>query len=72
MIGLKKLSAIRRELRDALVPVGDDPISWLEEHMAVPQPPGSPEKSGVLNSLRRILESANEEKPRKRHVRTKK
>lgn len=69
MIGPKKLSAIRQELRGALAATGDDPIRWLEERMAAPGRPhgtGSGE-SEILKSLRRILEpTGNDDRPRRR------
>ena len=57
MIGPKKLSTIREDLRRALAATGDDPIRWLEEHVAASernrQDPSA--ESEVLLSLRRIL-----------------
>ena len=40
MIGTKKLSTIREELKWALATSGDDPIRWLEEHIAAVQQKG--------------------------------
>ena len=57
MIGSKKLSTIRQELKLALTATGDDPIRWLEERMTAPERQSSATagESEVLNSLRRYL-----------------
>jgi hypothetical protein len=55
MIGPKKLSTIRQELRRALAAAGDDPLRWLEERMTASERQGTaaPGESEVLRSLRR-------------------
>lgn len=64
MIGPKKLSTIRQELRQAAAASGGDPIRWLEERMATPmrQETTVSGESEVLHSLRRILETAERKK----------
>jgi hypothetical protein len=58
MMGPKKLSTIREELRRALIPTGEDPIRWLEARMTGPDRHGPPaaSESEVLRSLQRFLE----------------
>ena len=55
MIGPKKLSTIRDELKRKLSAGGKDPIRWLETRIAEAerQKPGSSE---VLRSLKQLLE----------------
>ncbi len=74
MIGPKKLRTIRQELQRALTATGDDPIRWLEERMTAPecQGPAASGKSGILRSLRRILEATRKKKHRKQRVGNKK
>jgi hypothetical protein len=59
MIGPKKLSSIRQELRRALDATGDDAIRWLEQRMTAPTGEGAAAagESEVLHSLRRFLEA---------------
>jgi hypothetical protein len=73
VIGPKKLSAIRQELRQALAATGDAPIRWLEERMAVPEHQGKADagESEVLHSLRRILEATDSAKRKTRRAGTK-
>jgi hypothetical protein len=68
VLGSKTLSTIREELRAALAATGDDPIRWLEERMAAP----GRQESEVLHSLRRVLEAAGQDRPRKQRAGTKK
>jgi hypothetical protein len=75
VIGPKKLSTIRQELRRELETSGHDPIAWLEARIAATkrEPPAATGGNEVLRSLRRFLE----EKPRtegraKRSLRAKK
>jgi hypothetical protein len=66
MIGPKKLSTIRDEVRRALIATGEDPIRWLEERMTGPDRPSSPAacESEVLRSLQRFLEVPGRRKRR--------
>jgi hypothetical protein len=59
MIGPKKLSTVREELRGVLAATGDDPIGWLEVRMTNPerQASGASGASEVLHSLRRLVEA---------------
>lgn len=70
MIGPKKLSVIRQELQHRLAALGNDPIRWLEERMAVPEHRGSPASKGseVLDALRRIVEAPRTGKQRKQQI----
>jgi hypothetical protein len=73
MMGPKKLSTIRKELRRALSASGDDPIRWLEERMRAPvaeTPAGA--GTEVLQSLRRILAGSVGKRRRKSRVGSKK
>jgi hypothetical protein len=54
MMGPKKLSAIRRELKQALSQTGTDPIKWLDARIRAAENAGRPEPE-VLESLRRLL-----------------
>ncbi len=59
MIGHKKLSEIRQQLKAALDATGDDPIQWLEQQMASPQSTLTDNEKGneVLQSLQRFLKA---------------
>ncbi len=71
MMGQKKLSEIRKELQEALSSDGaDDPIRWLEERITASERE-RPEKSEVLRSLKRILET-KPAKQNRRRIRAKK
>jgi hypothetical protein len=74
MIGPKKLSTIRQELKRALAAIDDDPIRWLEERMTTPEGQETAAAGGseVLQSLRRILEATEKEKRRRPRAGTKK
>jgi hypothetical protein len=74
MMGPKKLSTIRMELRQALAATGTDPIRWLEERMTSLEHQGAPtrDESEVLQSLRRLLEEPRKSKLRKRQAGAKK
>ena len=65
MIGRKKLSQIRHDLQRALAATGEDPIRWLEDRVSASKSNGraGQEKSEVLHSLQRFL---NTPSPRKR------
>ncbi len=68
MIGSKKLSSIRKELRRALEATGEDPIHWLEERVAAAERKGTrAEGPEILQSLQRFLASPRKGKtPAKR------
>ena len=72
MIGPKKLSTIRQELKRALTAIGEDPIRWLEQRMAAPERQGSAisGQSEVLQSLRRFLEATGRKKRAKQRLGT--
>jgi hypothetical protein len=63
MIGPKKLSTIREELRLALAATGEDPIRWLEMRMAA-----STTKSEVLQYLRDFLKGPTRKKRPKKVI----
>jgi hypothetical protein len=67
MMGPKKLSTIRQELKQAITSSGRDPIQWLEERIQALEAAGKPEPD-VLQSLRRLLEKPK--KPRRRTGKT--
>jgi len=70
MIGPKKLSTIRQELRQALADAGEDPIRWLEARVSVRRREKAADagRSEILDSLQRFLEAAPCEKRRKRRI----
>jgi len=59
MMGPKKLSTIRKELRQSLRKNGKDPIQWLDERMRALERAGAStaEAVDVLHALRRVLRS---------------
>ena len=63
MIGTKKLSAIRREIAEALAPAGGDPIQRLERQIASAKRKG--DRTEILEGLKRFLESPRKGKRRK-------
>ena len=63
MIGTKKLSAIRREIAEALAPAGGDPIQRLERQIAAAKRKG--DRTEVMEGLKRLLESPRKRKRRK-------
>jgi hypothetical protein len=65
MIGPKKLSTIRDELKRALSALGDDPIRWLEDRIAEAEREG-PGASEVLRSLQRLLDGPPKKTRRKK------
>jgi hypothetical protein len=68
VIGPKKLSVIRQELRLALTPAsGGDPLEWLERRMTAPSVESPAEENEVLHSLRRVLE-AKRTRQRRKHA----
>ena len=64
MIGPKKLSTIRHELRRALSTTGEDPIRWLEARIADAErhSPASAEDGEVLRALHRFLGAPERER----------
>ena len=74
MIGPKKLSTIRQELRHALGATADDPIAWLEKRVAASQRRGVRTSTGseVLESLQRFLEAPGRKKRGKQRASMKK
>lgn len=55
MIGTKKLSAIRKEIEQALASSGTDPVQRLERLIASAKRKG--DRTEVLEGLKRFLES---------------
>jgi len=66
MMGSKKLSTIRKELRQSLRKDGKDPIQWLDERMRALERAGAStaEAVDVLHALRRVLRSPTKTKRR--------
>ena len=70
MIGTKKLSAIRREIAEALAPAGGDPIQRLERLITSAKRKG--DRTEVLEGLKQFLESPRKRKSRTGRARAKK
>jgi hypothetical protein len=70
MIGTKKLSTIREEIRTALASGGQDPIQRLDRMIAVAKREG--DRTELVEGLKRLLESPPKRKTRKRGVSVKK
>jgi hypothetical protein len=70
MIGTKKLSAVRREIEEALAPGGGDPIQRLERQVASAKRKG--DRTEVLEGLKQFLESPRKRKSRTGRARAKK
>jgi hypothetical protein len=70
MIGPKKLSTIREEIKTTLASTGEDPIQWLERNIASAKRKG--EGTEILEGLQRFLESPPKRKQRTRRVGVKK
>jgi len=70
MIGTKKLSTIRKQIEKALASTGVDPIQRLERQIASAKRKG--ESTGVMEGLKRFLESPEKRKLRKHGVGVKK
>ena len=66
MMGSKKLSTIRQELKGAIKATGQDPIGWLEKRTAEAKQLG--DGTEVLQSLRRVLTHGVKRKSRKRRT----
>ena len=75
MIGPKKLSVIRQELRRCLKRLADDPIDWLQARIVALEceRPAASGEGEILRSLTRFLAEKPRRKGRvKRPLRTKK
>jgi hypothetical protein len=70
MIGPKKLSTIREEIRKALASSGEDPIQWLERNIASAKRMGN--RTEILEGLQRFLEAPPKQKRRKQRYGLKK
>ena len=70
MIGTKKLSTIRNEIRKSLASGGDDPIKWLDKRITLAKRQGS--RTEILEGLKRFLESSLKRKHRQGRIATKK
>jgi hypothetical protein len=70
MMGSKKLSEIRRELKAAFSHEGGDPIQWLDERLRelAQEPEKDARSSEVLESLRRLIGSSGPAKKRGRRI----
>ena len=66
MIGTKKLSTIREEIRKSFASGDTDPIQWLEDQIAAAKREGN--ATEVLRGLKKFLETAPKKKRRKRRV----
>jgi hypothetical protein len=55
MIGTKKLSTIREELRQSFSSGGADPIAWLGKQIAATKRKGG--RTEILEGLKQFLES---------------
>jgi hypothetical protein len=70
MMGNKKLSTIRKELKAVLAATGDEPIRWLEDRISAAKRQGDGVE--VLESVKRVLERGGQKKAPKRGIGTKK
>jgi hypothetical protein len=70
MIGTKKLSAIRKQIEEALASSGADPIQRLEKLITTAKRKG--ERTTVMEGLQCFLESPQNRKRRQDRVRPKK
>ena len=66
MMGNKKLSTIRQELKGAIKATGQDPVEWLEQRTALAKQKG--DGTEVLESLGRVLTDGVKRKSRKRRM----
>jgi hypothetical protein len=66
MMGNKKLTTVRQELKGAINATGQDPIEWLEKRTAEAKQKG--DGTEVLQSLRRVLTDGVKRKSRKRRM----
>jgi hypothetical protein len=64
MMGPKKLSTIRQELKQALSRTGNDPIKWLEERIRATESTGQ-QAPEVLQSLRRLFKTPRKARPKR-------
>jgi hypothetical protein len=70
MMGNRKLSTIRNDLRKAMASEGSDPIVWLEQQIAKAKREGRDDE--VLESLKRVLDETPKKARRRRSIRSKK
>ena len=63
MIGTKKLSAIRKQIEEALASTDTDPIQRLDRQIASAKRKG--DRTEVMEGLKRFLESSRKRKHRK-------
>jgi hypothetical protein len=68
MMGNKKLSTIRKELKGAMEREGKDPIDWLET--AIVRGERKKQNVDVLESIKSVLEGEPRKTPKKRGTRT--
>lgn len=66
MIGTKRLSPIRQEIKHALASSGEDPIQRLERQIASAKRKGK--RTEVLEGLKQFLEPSRKPKRRKHRV----
>jgi hypothetical protein len=66
MIGTKKLSTIRQEIEKALASTGADSIQRLERLIASAKRRG--DSTGVMEDLKRFLDSARNQKHHSRRI----
>ncbi len=74
MIGPKKLSTIREEVRRALAADGGDPLEWLEQQTATckGKRPIASRESEIMRSLRRLLDASGKRRKKSVKAKTKK
>jgi hypothetical protein len=70
MIGTKKLSTIREEIRDALSADGQDPIKRLDQMIAASKRKGK--RTDLTEGLKRFLQGPPKRKPRRKSTTAKK
>jgi hypothetical protein len=71
MMGNKKLSTIRDEIRTAMAKEHIDPIAWLDAEISAAKRQNGADLE-VLESLKRVLSDVPKANERKRPVRSKK
>lgn len=70
MIGTKKLSTIRKEIRDALAADGQDPIKRLDQMIKAAKRKGR--RTDLTDGLKRFLQGPRKRKRRGKATNTKK
>ncbi len=68
MMGPKKLSEIREELKTAIAKTGDDPVSWLEaelQRLRTRRPKVDPKELENLLAVRDALATVQRTRPRR-------